>query len=252
MDVSLKVIVVGNGMVGKTSMITRFARGIMTDNYKKTIGTDFMEKEITVRSSGEPIKLMLWDTAGQEMFSQLTKQYYRGAGAVVYVFSTTDRASFLEVERWKSKVEAECGRICQVLVQNKIDLLDKAAVEAGEVEDLARRMGIKLYRTCVKDNVLVDDVFDYLADSFLKQGGAEAMGVESVTDIGDVGAAAPAASPKAAPQAAPKQQQQSAQAAAAQPNAPAGGQPAAASQPFQLTPLTVRTEGKKKSFCTIL
>ena len=46
MEVLLKVIVVGNGRVGKTSMITRFAKGVMTDNYKKTIGTDFMEKEI--------------------------------------------------------------------------------------------------------------------------------------------------------------------------------------------------------------
>src|SRR3954468_23374733 len=105
--------------------------------------SDFMEKEITTRSSGETIKLMFWDTAGQEMFSQLTKQYYRGAGAVVYVFSTTDRDSFLEIERWKSKVEAECGQICQVLVQNKIDLLDRAVVQSGEVEDLARRCGIK-------------------------------------------------------------------------------------------------------------
>jgi len=267
MDVSLKVIVVGNGMVGKTSMITRFARGIMTDNYKKTIGTDFMEKEITVRRTGEQIKLMLWDTAGQEMFSQLTKQYYRGAGAVVFVFSTTDRASFLEVERWKGKVEAECGRICQVLVQNKIDLLEKAAVEAGEVEDLARRMGVKLYRTCVKDNVLVDDVFDYLADSFLKQGGAEGMGVESVTSIGDVGssssaAAAPAASSSAAaaaPSASPRASSGSIAGRSASNSVDGAGQqssaqatPAASQPSFQLTPLTVRTEGKKKSFCTIL
>lgn len=232
-------------MVGKTSMITRFARGVMTDNYKKTIGTDFMEKEITTRQSQEPIKLMLWDTAGQEMFSQLTRNYYRGAGAVVYVFSTTDRESFLEIERWKGKVEAECGQICQVLVQNKIDLLEKATVTSQEVEDLARRMGIKLYRTCVKDNVLVDEVFDYLADSFLKQGGSSAFGVESVTSIGDLGPP-PAASPKAssAPAASPK--------ATAAPTQATPAEKPAQQASFQLTPLTVRTEGKKKAFCTIL
>lgn len=216
-----------------------------------------MEKEITVRSSGDSIKLMLWDTAGQEMFSQLTRNYYRGAGAVVYVFSTTDRDSFMEIERWKGKVEAECGQICQVLVQNKIDLLDKAAVTSAEVEDLARRMGTKLYRTCVKDNVLVDEVFDYLADSFLKQGGSSAFGVESVTSIGDVQPAAPssAASPRAAsavpaphasPQASPRG---SGSAGAGGAGAPAQAAPSAG---FQLTPLTVRTDGKKKSFCTIL
>jgi len=74
----LKVIVVGNGQVGKTSMITRFARGVWTDAYKKTIGTDFMEKEVFVPAMNETVKLMLWDTAGQEMFSKLTRNYYKG------------------------------------------------------------------------------------------------------------------------------------------------------------------------------
>lgn len=187
MDVSLKVIVVGNGRVGKTSMITRFAKGVKTDEYKKTIGTDFMEKEITLASSGDNVKLMLWDTAGQEMFSKLTRNYYKGSGAVVYVFSTTDRDSFEEVERWQKKVVEECGDIVSVLVQNKIDLLEQAAVSSDEVEDLARRMGVKLYRTCVRDNVLVDDVFEYVADLFIKQGGEAALGMDAVQSIGTIG-----------------------------------------------------------------
>lgn len=226
-----------------------------------------MEKEITVRSTGDTIKLMLWDTAGQEMFSQLTRNYYRGAGAVVYVFSTTDRESFLEVERWKGKVEAECGSICQVLVQNKIDLLDKAQVQPAEVEDLSRKMGIKLYRTCVKDNVLVDDVFDYLADSFLKAGGEHALGVESVISIGDVSAAAGGAGSGSGAGAAGGSSSAASSANAGSNGAGSSGgggangsggdgtnKPASAapSASFQLAPLTVRTDGKKKSFCTIL
>lgn len=66
MDVSLKVIIVGNGEVGKTSLITRFAKGVMTDSYKKTIGTDFMEKEITVRRTGETVRLLLWVSDDQK------------------------------------------------------------------------------------------------------------------------------------------------------------------------------------------
>ena len=60
-------------------MITRFAKGVFTNSYKKTVGTDFMERDLFLRSRGETVKLLLWDTAGQEMFSQLTRQYYRGA-----------------------------------------------------------------------------------------------------------------------------------------------------------------------------
>ena len=65
---------------------------------------------------------MLWDTAGQEEFDAITKAYYRGAQACVVAFSTTDRSSFDAVQKWKKKVEDECGAIPMVLVQNKIDL----------------------------------------------------------------------------------------------------------------------------------
>jgi len=235
MDVSLKVIVVGNGRVGKTSMITRFAQGIMTDNYKKTIGTDFMEKEMTLQSSGEVVKLMLWDTAGQEMFSKLTRNYYKGSGAVVYVFSTTDKDSFLELERWQSRVEEECGDIVSVLVQNKIDLIDEAEVTKEEVEDLARRMKMRLYRTCVKDNILVDDVFEYVATQFIEQGGESALGVEAVQTIGTVGVS--------------KDSESKTSQSAETPH-----KPASSNRTFTLEPSTQRTGGKKKklAFCSIL
>ena len=72
---------------------------------------------------------MLWDTAGQEEFDAITKAYYRGAQACVVAFSTTDRASFDAVKKWKRKVEDECGHIPMVLVQNKIDLLHEAQVD---------------------------------------------------------------------------------------------------------------------------
>lgn len=241
-DSELKVIVVGNGGVGKTSMITRFAKGEWTDGYKKTIGTDFMERDFFVRSRGEAVKLMLWDTAGQEMFSELTRSYYRGAGAVVYAFSTTDRDSFLEVERWRTKVEAECGTgIVSVLVQNKVDLMDRAAMTNGEVEDLARRMGVKLHRTCVKENAFVDDVFEYVSETFLARGGQAAAGVAAVPFIGEVGRkSGPDLSAAAAAAADGK-------GGAGKDGTGPGGQKA-----FKLEPSKRRTDGKKKGACAIL
>jgi len=172
-EATLKLLVVGNGEVGKTSLITRYATGVMTSNYKRTIGTDFFEKDCHVKSGH--VKLHLWDTAGQEMFAQVTKNYYRGAGAVVYAFSTTDRASFAEIENWKRRVEEVCGSsLVSVLIQNKTDLINDAKMTTAEAEDLARRIGVKLYRTCVKSNLLVAEVFEYLAEEWLKSGGDKA------------------------------------------------------------------------------
>lgn len=124
----VKVIVIGEGRVGKSSMTQRYCRGVYTDTYKKTIGVDFLEKQIELEDIGEEVKLMIWDTAGQEEFDSLTKGYYRGAGAVVLVFSTVDRDSFERIPRWLEKAKTECGMVPMALVQNKCDLEDSAAV----------------------------------------------------------------------------------------------------------------------------
>mmetsp|Transcript_24188 Transcript_24188/g.29327 ORF Transcript_24188/g.29327 Transcript_24188/m.29327 type:complete len:247 (-) Transcript_24188:393-1133(-) len=160
----IKVLLVGNGGVGKTSMIRRFCKGIFTDEYKKTIGVDFLEKTIYVNELGEDVRMMLWDTAGQEEFDSMTRTYYRGAGACVIVFSTTDRESFEAVPSWKKKVEAECGNLAMVLVQNKVDLLSEAQMTADEAEAMARKVGLKFYRACVKENMNVTEVFKCLAE----------------------------------------------------------------------------------------
>eukprot|EP00162_Nutomonas_longa_P012994 comp21363_c0_seq1/m.46024 comp21363_c0_seq1/g.46024 ORF comp21363_c0_seq1/g.46024 comp21363_c0_seq1/m.46024 type:complete len:219 (+) comp21363_c0_seq1:242-898(+) len=165
-DNSMKIIVVGNGGVGKTSLIQRFVNGTYTDTYKKTIGVDFLDKEHTA-GNGEVVNMMIWDTAGQDEFETVTRVYYRGAAACIIAFSIIDRDSFEAVEKWKSKVDAECGDIAMVLMQNKMDLIDDAVVDIKEADRLAERLGMKVYRTCVKDNTNVNAIFDYLCDTYI-------------------------------------------------------------------------------------
>jgi len=165
-EIAIKVVIVGNGAVGKSSMIQRYCKGIFTRNYKKTIGVDFLEKHIT--ASGEDVRLMLWDTAGQEEFDAITKAYYRGAQACVIAFSTTDHASFEAVKKWKRKVEDECGHVPMVLVQNKIDLLHESQIDSHEVEKFSRNTGLKLFRTSVKENLNIGRVFQHLAEQHIE------------------------------------------------------------------------------------
>ena len=81
---------------------------------------------------------MVWDTAGQEEFDAVTRAYYRGAGAAIIMFSSVDRRSFEALPRWKERVEAECGPLPIALVQNKCDLMERAAVRPAEAEEMAR------------------------------------------------------------------------------------------------------------------
>lgn len=111
---------------------------------------------------------MLWDTAGQEEFDAITKAYYRGAHVCVLAFSTVDRESFLAIENWKRKVENEVGEIVMCIVQNKIDLIDEAVMTPEEVDSLAKRLKLKLFRTSVKENFNVDQLFEYMASKYLE------------------------------------------------------------------------------------
>eukprot|EP00439_Symbiodinium_sp_Y106_P060319 s2205_g8.t3 len=248
-DITLKVIVVGNGQVGKTSMITRFAKGIFTNEYKKTIGVDFLEKRTFLKDVGEEVTYLLWDTAGQEEYDAITRAYYKGAGACILAFSTTDRDSFDAIESWYKKVHDECGNLVMVLVQNKVDLLDEAVVEAKEVETLAKKLRLKLYRTrseclqlpaksilestCVKDDLNVSEVFTHLGNEFVKNGGEASVGRAGMMSIEEV-----ASKPMAE------------RSAAAKAGGAAPAEDAAGDQPFKLSngkPSVQRTGGKKKS-----
>eukprot|EP00397_Hematodinium_sp_SG-2012_P036601 GEMP01039533.1.p1 GENE.GEMP01039533.1~~GEMP01039533.1.p1 ORF type:complete len:242 (+),score=42.55 GEMP01039533.1:450-1175(+) len=186
-DTTIKVIIVGNGEVGKTSMITRFARGVFTNDYKKTLAVDFLEKKLFLPQVSEEVSYLLWDTAGQEEYDSITRTYYKGAGAAVIAFSTVDRNSFDGVEKWYKKVVAECGQIVIVLVQNKIDLIEEAKMTNEEVETMAQKLQLKLYRTCVKDNLNVTEVFKHLGTEFVNRGGEIHMGVQSVPLIETMG-----------------------------------------------------------------
>lgn len=160
---SLKVIVVGDGSVGKTSMLRRFCKGEFSDSYKKTIGAEFMEKDVFIPATASTVKLALWDTAGQEIFNSLTASYYRGSGACVLAYSSIDRDSFFNVRGWKSKVEAQCGPIAMVLCQTKCDLLAQATVTEAEAHGLATELQLPLFRTSTKDNFNVTQLFEFLA-----------------------------------------------------------------------------------------
>ena len=90
LDIAIKVVIVGNGAVGKSSMIQRYCKGLFTKDYKKTIGVDFLERQVYV--DGEDVRLMLWDTAGQEEFDAITKAYYRGTTNAVECIAFIDVA----------------------------------------------------------------------------------------------------------------------------------------------------------------
>ncbi|KAL8917731.1 MAG: hypothetical protein Q9208_007783 [Pyrenodesmia sp. 3 TL-2023] len=101
-----KICVLGAQGVGKTSLVQRYVKGTFTPSTTaSTVGASFLTKRILDVDSGITVRLQLWDTAGQERFRSISKLYYRGASAVLLVYSIVDEQSFEEMGRWMREIK---------------------------------------------------------------------------------------------------------------------------------------------------
>merc|ERR1712188_178413 len=155
----------GNGAVGKTSLIRQFCMEEFSGEYTKTLAVDYIEKkDFEVAGVPEPVTLDVWDTAGQEEYNAITSSYYRGAQGCILCFASDDCKSLQALAKWKAKVEEECGSIPMLIAQTKADLLSDASkasalVSQEQAEEQATALNLKLYRTSSKTNTRVRDVF---------------------------------------------------------------------------------------------
>jgi GTPase SAR1 family protein len=116
------------------------------------------------------VTYFIWDTAGQEEYKALTRNYYRGSGAAIVAFSTTDYDSFLSVAEWVMTVREESGMIPILLVETKQDLrYECTPVDPIESQKLAKSLGLKLYQVSSKLGHNVLEVFEQIAVEFVKR-----------------------------------------------------------------------------------
>ena len=171
--------------VGKTNITQRFAKDKFTEEYKKTLGVDFLTKKRYVQKIDKEIEFMIWDTAGQEYFDAITRKYYKGAAGCLLVFSTTDKASLEAMPKWHKKVQDECGKIPMLLVQNKIDLLEESVINDKDISIITKQLNINLLKVSAKDNLSVPDLFDFLAIEFFSKG-LQYKQTKTLMGVGDV------------------------------------------------------------------
>jgi Ras-related protein Rab-7A len=98
--VLLKVIILGDSGVGKTSLMNQYVSNRFSEQYKATIGADFLTKEVMI--DDKLVTLQIWDTAGQERFQSLGVAFFRGADACILVYDMTDGKTFESLDKWKS------------------------------------------------------------------------------------------------------------------------------------------------------
>ena len=165
-DYLFKIVVLGEGAVGKTAIVTRFSHGFFRTDYKTTIGSQFAVKNVDfVRDTGNvTVKLQIWDVAGQSRFQILRPMYYRGSSGGLLVFDVTRRRTFIVLEEWLDELyRAINKKIPLVLVANKTDLPDRV-VEPSEGKEFAAKHDMPYIESSAKTGEGIVDIFQNLAE----------------------------------------------------------------------------------------
>lgn len=160
-ELKVKLLMIGDSGVGKTSMLLRYTNDSFHPTFITTIGIDFKIKAVRVEG-GKRVKLQIWDTAGQERFRTITTSYFRGAHGILMVYDVTDRTSFLSIRNWVAQTQMHADVSADyALVGNKCDC-DEAqrAVAYEEGAALAREFGIRhFYEASAKQDHHVEACF---------------------------------------------------------------------------------------------
>lgn len=165
---NVKLVLLGDQGVGKSSIALRFVRGEFTENSEATIGAAFLTQ--TVNVSGLSIKFDIWDTAGQERYHSLAPMYYRGAQAAVVVYDVTNTKTFQKAVTWIKELKQQANsQIIMVLAGNKADMAaDKRVVSREEAQTFAEENNLIFTESSAKTGMCVGDIFMAVAQTLAK------------------------------------------------------------------------------------
>jgi len=168
-----KIITLGDGQVGKSSLILRYVDNSFSTNYLSTIGVDSKYKKIKL--NGEEIKVKIFDTAGQERFRSITSDYIRKANGMLLVYDITHKPSFENVENWINNLKEETGQkmIPSVLIGNKKDLTEERVIKEDQGKELAKKLEMEehFYETSCSTGENVQKAFSDLIEQIYNKYG---------------------------------------------------------------------------------
>ncbi|MCK5238586.1 MAG: GTP-binding protein [Candidatus Thorarchaeota archaeon] len=164
-----KVVMLGDGAVGKTAITTRFTQEFFDSDYKRTIGSDFAIKKIELPDIDTNVTLQVWDLAGQPRFEVVRQGFYRGARGGLLVYDVTRRRTFLNIQNWKEECFKNVDReMPLIVVANKVDLTDSRIVSTEEGESWAKEHGHLYVESSALTGVNVEESYVSLCRTMIE------------------------------------------------------------------------------------
>ena len=166
-DFKFKICLLGEGSVGKTSLVYRLVENKFQEDYKSTLGVNILQKHLEI--DGHSVSTNIWDLGGQVSFKKLRKLYLEGSQGALVIFDLTNRASFKNLGSWIQDFREHRGNKPFCLIGNKVDLKDQIVVTEEESSLLAKEHGVNLIITSAKTGENVEKAFVNLGKKLLEE-----------------------------------------------------------------------------------
>lgn len=167
-----KICIVGDGGVGKTTILYQYIGGAFIENTKMTIGIDFFVKSIFLEEFDTTITLQIWDLAGQEQFISVRPSFYEGAAGIIYTYDLTRVITFHNLNKWRKEIGRVLnGKTPCIVIGNKLDLMDSEnhQIFPIDVQNLRKELGFSAYfETSAKENIDIDKAFHKISKDIYK------------------------------------------------------------------------------------
>jgi len=159
-----KVLLLGDSSVGKTCFLMKYTDEAFQETHMATIGLDYRLKSMKLKN-GKTVKIQIWDTAGQDRFRSITKNYYKGSHGIILIYDITNPITFENITHWVSQVREEASKnVVIYLIGNKIDLEEERKVSTEEGEKLAEKLGLPFNETSAFDGTNINETFDDIVE----------------------------------------------------------------------------------------
>ena len=170
---SFRIITIGDPSVGKTSILRRYIFNLFDESTMSTIGMNVSRQIITLKN-GEKIKLEIVDTAGQERYKALGKNYYKNANVVLFVFALNNKESFENIDGWVNLFKENGNNsvnILKYLIGNKNDLINEIEVEEKDINNYIKNYNISDNKSvsAKKDNDDIKQLFQELGEKLYEK-----------------------------------------------------------------------------------
>ncbi|EYB84558.1 hypothetical protein Y032_0314g2231 [Ancylostoma ceylanicum] len=165
-DYQFKVVLLGEGAVGKSSLLMRYVENKFSPRHISTIQASFQSKQVDI--DGAHITLNIWDTAGQEKYHALGPIYYRGSQGALLIYDITDQRSFDRAKVWLKELQRALGdSVVLMIVGNKFDLERNRTVPLEEAQEYASSMGAMYEETSAKEDIGIAQAFEKLCKAMV-------------------------------------------------------------------------------------